>query len=192
MATAVKTMLKSPTFGKFYFDAVFSTDHRSDVTLTEHPVQKGASVNDHAIVKPDTVTIDIGMYDTKEDAGENHSVCSYATLKAMLETREPIKLVTRLKVYENMVITALSTVDDYTTMNGLRAMVTLTNVNIVTVSTVKVTKQTSGSKKGGSSGGGKKKKKKGGGSKDKDTKQSQDPDQSILKKIRDKLKKKKK
>ena len=185
-------MRKSPTYGKFYFDAVFSTEHQASVTATNHPVQQGASVSDHAYIEPDEVTISIGMTDTMTDAGSDHSVNAYTTLRSIMEKREPVTLVTRLKTYSNMLITSMSSPDDQSTMYALRATIIFTEIKIVSVSIVQVKQKTSGSKTpSGKSDGSKDKdkKKKGsttGGDSSKGTKQPKDTGgkkTSILKKI---------
>lgn len=88
--------------------------------------------------------LDIGMSDVMS-SGTNHSVNAYATLRAIMEQREPVKLRTRLKTYSNMVITSLAAPDDHTTMNALRATVMFTNVRIVKVSVVDIQQTVSGS-----------------------------------------------
>lgn len=150
MAT-VKTMIESPTFGKLFFDAVFSTEHSSNVTVTEHPVQVGAPISDHAYQEPDEVTIEVGMSDAMVGTGTDHSVNAYSTLREIMAKREPVKLVTRLRSYPNMVLTSISAPDDQTTMYGLRATVMFRSVNIVNVSVIEVQQTVSASKPGSSS-----------------------------------------
>ena len=156
MANTVKTMIKSPTFGKFVFDAVFHTDHQSNVTVTQHPVQVGAPVSDHAYQEPDEVTLEIGMSDAMVGVANNHSVNAYNTLRAIQAKREPVTLVTRLWTYQNMVLTSISAPDDQTTMYGLKATLYFQSVDIVKVSVVKVQQTVSASKGSGSSSGGSK------------------------------------
>ncbi|MBR1559417.1 MAG: hypothetical protein IJ646_04165 [Clostridia bacterium] len=150
MAT-VKTMINSPTYGKFYFDAVFSTEHSANVTVTEHPVQVGAPISDHAYQEPDEVTMEIGMSDAMVGVSSDHSVNAFSTLRQIMVKREPVKLVTRLKTYSNMVLTSISAPDDQSTMYGLRATVMFRSVNIVTVSVIKVQQTVSASKPSSSS-----------------------------------------
>ena len=149
-AKKVTTYLKHPKLGKFFFDAVFSTQHRLTVTVTRHPVQDGASISDHAYKEPDEVMLDIGMSDAMADTLKGHSVNAYKTLCAMMELRQPVKLVTRLKTYTDMVITSISAPDDVKTMNGLRATIIFSKVELVKAKTVKV-KETIKSSKGGGS-----------------------------------------
>lgn len=66
---AVKTMINSPTYGRFVFDAVFNTSHNANLMVTEHPVQSGGSIADHAFMEPDEVQMEIGMSDTAISVG---------------------------------------------------------------------------------------------------------------------------
>lgn len=150
MATT-KTMIVSPTYGKFYFDAVFSTEHQSNVTVTEHPVQVGAPISDHAYQEPHEVTMEIGMSDAMKGVGTDHSVNAYNTLRQIMAKREPLRLVTRLWTYQNVVLTSISAPDDQTTMYGLRATVMFKSVNIVKVSVIQVQQTVSATKPGSSS-----------------------------------------
>lgn len=145
--SVTKTMIVSPTHGRFVFDAVFSTEHRLNITTTQHPVQQGASISDHAYIEPDEVSIEVGMSDAAISAGgASHSVNAYEQLRAIAEARRPVTLVTRLHTYSNMVITSLSAPDDKTTMNALKATVYFQKINIVAVATMKVQQTVSGSK----------------------------------------------
>lgn len=153
---SVATMIVSPTFGNFVFDAVFSTDHSANLTVTQHPVQSGASISDHAYMEPDEVSIEIGMTDVASDvasAGTSRSVNAYTQLRAIMEQREPVTLITRLKTYQNMIITSMSAPDDHTTMHALRASIYFCQINVVSVSTISVQETVSGSKNCASSGG---------------------------------------
>jgi hypothetical protein len=189
----VKTMINSPTYGKFFFDAVFSTEHSSNVTVTEHPVQVGAPISDHAYQEPNEVTMEIGMSDAMVGAGDDHSVNAYNTLRQIMAKREPLKLVTRLWTYQNMVLTSISAPDDQTTMYGLKATVMFKNVNIVTVSVIQVQQTVSATKPGTTSTSKKTDKKKKtktkGTKKTTKTTGTKGKKQSVLKKISDKFKK---
>lgn len=144
-----KTMLISPTHGDIYFDAVLQTEHRFEVSVTEHPIQSGSSVTDHAYVHPDSVTLEIGMSDVMAQDGEDsHSSNMFALLKEVMYSREPITLVTRFQTYEDMVITAMSVPDNYAVMNGMKANITLQHIVIVTAQTVDVRARIVSSKSG--------------------------------------------
>lgn len=144
----VTTMIVSPTYGQFIFDAVFMTNHSANATVTQHPVQSGASISDHAYMEPDEVSIDIGMTDTAASisGGASRSVNAYTQLRVIMELREPVTLVTRLRTYRNMLITSISAPDDYNTMNALRASIVFQQVNVVSMSTVTVQEMVTSSK----------------------------------------------
>lgn len=143
---ATTALIDSPSFGQFTFDAVFSVEHRANVTATQHPVQAGASVADHAFVEPEEISLEIGMSDTALDASADHSVNAFAQLRAIMDAREPVRLITRLRSYDNMLITSLSAPDDYTTMYSLKASVMLQRINIVSVSVISIQQTVSASK----------------------------------------------
>lgn len=194
---SVATMIVSPTFGNFVFDAVFSTDHSANLTVTQHPVQSGASISDHAYMEPDGVSIEIGMTDVASDtasAGTSRSVNAYTQLRAIMEQREPVTLITRLKTYQNMIITSMSAPDDFKTMHALRVSVYFQQINIVSVSTIAVQETVTGSKSSASGSGGSTSKKNtssGSSAKTQTTKQTTkattNPSTSVLKKLANSL-----
>lgn len=48
----------------FEIDAVISEDRNTECEITEHPVEKGVSVSDHARLKPKVITLDVVVSDT--------------------------------------------------------------------------------------------------------------------------------
>lgn len=185
---ATQTMIISPTYGNFVFDAVFSAEHSGSVSTTKHPVQYGASVTDHAINEPDEVMLSIGMSDAATAAGTNHSVNAFQLLRQIKEKREPVTLVTRLATYANMLITSMSVPDDYTTMNALKASLIFTHIDIavVTVVTVQQTVSSSKTTSSGKSSSSKKKSSKKS-TKKKSTKTAKQTNTSTLSRIASKL-----
>lgn len=142
----VRTMLISPTWGKVTFDAVFHLDHYAEAALTEHPVQSGAPISDHAYVRPKTLTIEVGMTDAVKGGSAGRSASAFKMFMELLSLREPLRVVTRLKTYDNMVITSVSAPDDKSTMNALKAVITFKEVIMADVLTVSVQQKTSSSK----------------------------------------------
>ncbi|MBX4266535.1 phage baseplate protein [Clostridium estertheticum] len=133
------------SIGDFVFDAYFSIDHETNLTITEQPVQTGASISDHAYMEANQVTFDIGMSDVMKSIvdgqfsdNDSRSISAYNTLRKLQSQRLPIQVVTRLATYENMLIATISTPDDKNTTNGLRVTVTLQQIIVVQVSTIKI------------------------------------------------------
>jgi hypothetical protein len=134
----------------YFFDAVLRTDHSSKLKITEHPVEEGAAVTDHAYVEPRSLTLEIGMSDvcTSVVDGQfmqksSRSVSAYDVLKQLQANRIPLKVITRLDVYENMLIETVTTPDDYKTMYGLRATIGLREIIVVATNTVALPNRTS-------------------------------------------------
>lgn len=141
------------------------------MTITQHPVQSGAAIADHAFMEPHEIVIDVGMSDVMTDldtiAGKSlkdRSVNAFKALKEIMETRETLTLVTRLNTYSNMMITAISADEELRTMLAMKASITLQEIKYVQVAIIPI-QQTCASSKityetgapasgGGSSGGG--------------------------------------
>ena len=49
--------------GGFFFDAFLKIDHNSRLKITDHPVEEGANIADHAYVEPQSLTMEVGMSD---------------------------------------------------------------------------------------------------------------------------------
>lgn len=131
--------------GGFFFDAFLQIDHESSLTITSHPVETGASISDHAFVNPALLTMQIGMSDAAEalsvdqfTQGPTRSVTAYQVLLELQRLRIPMQVMTRLKIYKNMLIETISVPDDYTTVYGLKATVVMKEVLVATVQTVKI------------------------------------------------------
>ena len=144
MSIGVKTYFNTD-IGDFVFDAYFSIDHETNLTITEQPVQTGASISDHAYMEANQVIFDIGMSDVMNSLvdgqfsdNDSRSVSAYTTLRKLQSQRLPIQVVTRLATYENMLIATISSLDDKNTTNGIRVTVTLQQIIVVEVSTVKI------------------------------------------------------
>lgn len=147
-----QTLLTSPSIGRCLFDAVFSINHSQNITITQHPVQSGAAVADHAFLEPDEVVLDVGMtdvatsLDTIAGSAKNRSVVAYEMLRSLAQAREPLDLTTRLFSYKNMMITSIAVDDDFHTMHALRASISLQQIRIVQVAIISIQQTCSSSK----------------------------------------------
>lgn len=145
MAKASTPALFNTNLGNFIFDAYFNIEHDTNLTITQSPVQTGASISDHAYMEPKTLTFDIGMSDVMTSIvpgqfsdGNSRSVSAYQTLRKLQEQRIPIQVVTRLCAYNNMMITTISAKDDNTTASALKATINMTELLVAAVETVKI------------------------------------------------------
>lgn len=138
-------LLCRTNIGGYFFDAYFDFEHNSELQITEHPIETGAAVVDHAYLKPKTLTVTVGMSDVhisrvsgQFTGGWSRSAKAYDLLKEMQASRMPIAVLTRLGLYENMLIQKISVKDDVSTLTGLRATVTLREIPVARLKTVKV------------------------------------------------------
>jgi hypothetical protein len=114
-------------------DAVLSETHASEVEVTEHPVERGANVSDHARVKPEQVTLEGLVSNTPVNRGATRRVltangvdfasnaetdapagaagfaeAAYGKLREIKDARQLVTVATELRTYKNMVMTSLS------------------------------------------------------------------------------------
>ncbi|MDR2744570.1 MAG: hypothetical protein LBB66_05170 [Desulfovibrio sp.] len=80
--------------GGLYPGVVIEESHEDALEITEHPVEQGAAVNDHAFKKPEQVTIRGGVSDAGEGSGDRPSVEFYEKLRELQAKREPFDIVT--------------------------------------------------------------------------------------------------
>lgn len=130
------------------FDALFSTEHQSSLTITEHPVQTGANISDHVYMDPQILTFEIGMSDVMKSSipgqfsdNASRSVSAYLKLRQLQTQGLPITVVTRLGTYKNMMVENITAPEDNKTTFALRATVTLKEIFVVNVTTVKISER---------------------------------------------------
>ncbi|MBD2782669.1 phage baseplate protein [Xenorhabdus szentirmaii] len=132
---------------------VISEKHQDATEITEHPVQRGAAISDHAYDKPSEVVMEIGFagggslidgfdtptkifdFDTEEILGKNPKEI-YEQLLKLRASKEPFDVLTGKRRYRNMLIRAIEVTTDKTSENVL--MVTLTLREVIIVDTVKL------------------------------------------------------
>lgn len=116
---------------QYVFDAVLTAHHEQELTTTEHPVQTGASISDHAYIRPARLTLEIGMSDVMDaffnpstwTGSASKSVSAFLTLVALRDARIPITVTTRLFSYANMLLRMVSADESSKTVAGLRARI---------------------------------------------------------------------
>lgn len=131
----------------YFFDGFMSVSHERKLTITQNPVETGASVVDHAYVNPTTVTMKIMMSDVHQsiihgqfsDRTFRHT-SAWAILKQIQESRIPVDIFTKLGYYKNMLIESISAEDTKETFRALYATVTLVEIPVARVKTVKISK----------------------------------------------------
>lgn len=131
-------------------DAVLREDHSNDVSLTTNPVESGVRITDHAVLEPRTLTIvaevtdtplgtaAVGqlvnsasnLFGTSTEDNITRSVAAYRALIDLQEKLEPISVQTKLRLYEDMMITGISSVTDKKSFKSVPLIIKLTQVII--------------------------------------------------------------
>jgi len=118
----------------YFFDAVFKVLHQQQLVVTQHPVQTGAPIVDHAYLLPAKVVLSVGIseamdsYDAEAYSNGPKSVSAYQTFLSVQASRKPLTLTTRLRTYTNMVIENIEVIDDHKTVASLRAVISLAQI----------------------------------------------------------------
>lgn len=114
------------------FDAYLCIDETGsdDLELTEHPVQQGAAITDHAFVKPAQLAIraQFNEFDSGMPLDE-----LYRRLLELQSSRIPFDVVTGKRLYKNMLFKSLSVTTDQYTSNVLSITAQLQEIIIVSV-----------------------------------------------------------
>ncbi len=121
------------SIGGLYPDVVVEEQHTDELEITEHPVEQGAAIHDHAYKKPMTVSIRAGVTDAKAGGGEKPSVEFYDKLLELQAKREPFDIITGKRKYSNMLVKSLSVLTGADTENCL--MFTAECQEVIIVST---------------------------------------------------------
>jgi hypothetical protein len=133
------TCVVIPRFiGSVPVDVVLEEDHRSDLTITENPIEFGADVADHAYVEPKRLKMRGAVGATPRIGSIVHGFPStrvsaaYEALLALQKQKEPFDVVTGLTLYRNMLIESIGVKRDVKTAGILDFEAELTEVIIAT------------------------------------------------------------
>lgn len=146
------------SIGGIELDAVLSETHNNQIRLTKNPVELGADITDHAVIEPKRINIiaqvsdtplgtaafgqivDLvtGLFGTSTSQNITRSNAAYNAMVQLMEEREPIEVQTKLVLYENMVITGLTTTQDKNSSRIVLMNLTLEEVLITESQIVKL------------------------------------------------------
>ena len=125
----------------FEIDAAISEQHEMTSEITDHPVEKGADITDHVRPKPRRYTLTglvsddpIGALAKRRTADgiESPAAACQELLEQLWTDSEVFKVISTLKVYDNMVIESTSFGVDASTGHALPFTCTLRQLEIVT------------------------------------------------------------
>ena len=129
--------------GPIIAQATIEERHNDELTITDHPVEQGAQITDHAFKRPAEVTLRYGWsasafantlatLNFTQNNIEGASLDEiYRKLLDLQASREPFDISTGKRQYTNMLIRSLSTTTDDKTENVLFVNVTCREIIIV-------------------------------------------------------------
>lgn len=147
--TANKAIIRG--FGGFTAEVVVKESHHDEMTITSHPVEKGAAISDHAFANPAQLTLVAGWSARFEAlrgqaAGIGLTLNDlYASLLAAQKAATLMEVQTGKRLYHNMLIRSLAIETDQTTENAL--MVTIQLQEVILVETKQTTLPPSANRK---------------------------------------------
>ncbi len=131
--------------GGWFFDAIIHTDYTRELYITENPVETGSSISDHSYIKPVKLTMEIKMSDCMTSRipgqfndGDSRSLDAFQVLAELQQQRIPVRVMTRLGKFDNMLIQSINVPDDVKTLYGLDATVILQEIFVAQTTTVKI------------------------------------------------------
>ncbi|MDN7895883.1 hypothetical protein QZM82_06700 [Burkholderia cepacia] len=150
------TLTGGKKIGGVTISAIVEEVYSDNVVITEHPVEKGAPINDHAYMRPREVIMKCGWSNADYSALLGATVVSfdpsganamatgtyvdaiYSKLLQLQANRERIDVVTTRRKYSNMLIQGLTVVTDQKSSSALMVTATLKQVIIVSTQATKL------------------------------------------------------
>lgn len=141
--------LSSRRIGVLVPDVVISEKHQDALEITEHPVEIGAAISDHAYKKPSEVTMELGFssggslldFADTSNIGITAGLSPreiYRQLLDLQETRQPFEVITGKRTYQNMLIRAIEVTTDKNSEHVLMCTLTLRELNMTATQTINV------------------------------------------------------
>lgn len=131
-------LFQQRNIGGFIADVTLEEDHTDEVVITEHPVERGAAISDHAYKRPATVVVQVGYSNSSLRALANpfYVQLVYNQFLALQASLQPFSITTGKRIYSNMLIRRLSVKTDEKSENALYASIECQEVLIATTQTV--------------------------------------------------------
>jgi len=128
----------------FKFDASISENYSKQAVLTDHPVEEGADISDHVRSLPEEVEINGWVSNNPiiaaasiREGSPPRSIAedAYGELRRIMDERVPVRLVTALREFDNMILTSISVVRNKDTGRIIDATIKLRELIIATTET---------------------------------------------------------
>ncbi|CCD30140.1 Putative phage-related protein [Candidatus Glomeribacter gigasporarum BEG34] len=125
------------SIGEIVPNVVIEEVHQDALTITEHPVEQGAAIADHAYVRPAEVVMRCGFGPGNAFSRMESSdpAWMYQQLRALQASRQPFDVITGKRAYRNMLIRQLTVTTAPESEHALMVTAALRQVLIVQTQT---------------------------------------------------------
>lgn len=128
-------LITTPTrsIGYIVPDCTVTEKHSDRLTITQHPVEIGATITDHSFRNPATVVMEIGF--SNSTAGSyGWDQVAYQELLSLMFARQPVTVSTGKRLYQNMLPGEIMVSNSQETEFALIATVELQEIIITSTS----------------------------------------------------------
>lgn len=115
-------------------DVTIEEIHIDTMQITDHPVEIGAAISDHAFMQPVEVQMTVG-WSNSVGGFPFYSRLIYDALRGLQQAREPFSVATGKRFYQNMLIRNLIVQTDPESENALMVIASLREVLITNTQT---------------------------------------------------------
>ena len=136
LGSAVALFRPLRSIGGIVADVTVEEVAHDELEITHHPVERGATITDHAFKRQPEIIIRCGWSASGRGTGYTEAV--YQALLDLQDSREPFEVVTGKRSYRNLLMLSLAQTTDVHSENALFATVVCREITIVesTVATV--------------------------------------------------------
>jgi hypothetical protein len=152
LSSVIQSIFVRPRkIGSFVADVTIEERHEDVMRVTEHPVERGSNISDHAYKQPAKVIIKCGWSNSSLHVADilssgdllslidpDYVKTVYARFLSLQSSRSLFGVQTGKRAYTNMIITRLSAVTDDKSENALMLTVECQEVIMATTQTVDV------------------------------------------------------
>jgi hypothetical protein len=131
------TIIPPRSIGGIIANVTVEELHLDRLEITDHPVEVGAVISDHAYVRPVSVTIHAG-WSNGSGMSETYAVDTYNKLLALQQSRQPFLVLTGKRNYNNMLLESLEVRTTQETETSLMIQGNCRQVNIVSTTTTNI------------------------------------------------------
>jgi hypothetical protein len=133
---------RPPEIGMVKLSLSLSEQHSFASKVTQFPVEDGSQMSDHIINQPDKLTIQgfvtNSPISTLDTSGPGNGESAFEALERIHRTREPVRVFTTLKEYEDMAMESFNVPKNATTGETLRFTAVFIKIRKVTSGIVEV------------------------------------------------------